>query len=185
MWLNDFNSYWHYLWNNVPSYIYEILVVVFCIGVVVIYMLKGFKDSLHYISGLLMTEYILLLYYSTVFFRHVTGKRDYDFTPFWSYISSMRGEVPNLILENIMNIVVFIPIGMLLGLTFFSMTWHRAMLIGASLSVGIEALQFLFMRGFAEFDDVMHNTLGCMIGYGLFRLLSRLPQVSHRGQAIL
>ena len=29
----------------------------------------------------------------------------------------------------------------------------------------IETLQFHFMIGFLELDDVKHNTLGCAIGY--------------------
>ena len=27
-------------------------------------------------------------------------------------------------------------------------------------------------KGFAEFDDVFHNTIGCMIGYGIYSLVS-------------
>ena len=28
-----------------------------------------------------------------------------------------------------------------------------------------ELYPFLFMKGFSEVDDVMHNTLGCILGY--------------------
>ena len=45
------------------------------------------------------------------------------------------------------------------------MTWWKALLVSCGISVTIEALQFLFMRGFSEVDDVMHNTLGCLIGW--------------------
>ena len=157
--------------------------MVFCIGAVVLLALKGFKGGWRYVPRLLLAEYVFLLYCSTVIFRHVSSVREYDFTPFWSYFAYFRGNDPQLLPENIMNVLVFIPLGLLLGLSFRSMTWLRALLIGACLSIGIEALQFIFMRGFAEFDDVMHNTLGCVIGYGLFRLLSRLPPISHWGQA--
>ena len=39
------------------------------------------------------------------------------------------------------------------------------------ISPTIEALQFFFMRGFSELDDVMHNTLGCLIGFGFMIIL--------------
>jgi len=39
------------------------------------------------------------------------------------------------------------------------------------LSIGIEILQFVMKRGLSEVDDVMHNTIGCMMGYGISRLL--------------
>jgi glycopeptide antibiotics resistance protein len=45
------------------------------------------------------------------------------------------------------------------------MTWWKALLIGCGISVTIEALQFFLMRGFSELDDVMHNTVGCLIGW--------------------
>ena len=70
-----------------------------------------------------------------------------------------------------MNVVVFIPVGLLLGIAFKQMTWWKALLIGCSISVTIEALQFFFMRGFSELDDVMHNTLGCLIGFGFMIIL--------------
>ena len=92
-----------------------------------------------------------------------------------------------------MNVIVFIPVGMILGSllrvkgswskygSWFkvngsstseatkSMTWLIVLLIGCSISVTIEALQFWFMKGFSEVDDVMHNTLGCVIGYMLVK----------------
>jgi len=46
-----------------------------------------------------------------------------------------------------------------------SMTWLFTLLIGCSISVTIELLQFFLMRGFSEVDDVMHNTVGCILGY--------------------
>lgn len=37
--------------------------------------------------------------------------------------------------------------------------------MGCGISVTIGALQFFFMRGFSEVDDVMHNTVGCLAGW--------------------
>ena len=75
-----------------------------------------------------------------------------------------------------MNVVVFIPVGVLLGSMFqgsrFKMTWWKALLIGCSISITIEALQFCCMKGFSELDDVMHNTVGCLIGVVMDRCLT-------------
>ena len=70
-----------------------------------------------------------------------------------------------------MNVVVFIPVGLLLSIAFKQVTWWKALLIGCCISVTIEALQFFLMRGFSELDDVMHNTLGCLIGFGFMIIL--------------
>jgi len=45
-----------------------------------------------------------------------------------------------------------------------------ALLIGCSISISIEVLQLCFMKGFSELDDVMHNTVGCFVGYMLVKI---------------
>lgn len=111
----------------------------------------------------------LLLFCSTVIFRTTGATRQYDFHPFWSYDRS------DLLIENIMNVIVFIPVGMILGsLLRVKGSWAIALLIGCSISVTIEALQFCFMKGFSEVDDVMHNTVGCLIGWCMVKGYLRL-----------
>lgn len=44
------------------------------------------------------------------------------------------------------------------------------MMVGMGISLSIEVMQYFFHRGFAETDDVMHNTTGCLIGYGIYWL---------------
>ena len=65
--------------------------------------------------------------------------------------------------------IAFIPIGLLLGISFPNIKWWIVLLIGGAFSLLIETLQFFLRRGFAEFDDVWHNVLGCMVGYAVCR----------------
>lgn len=160
----QFRQYIINLYQDIPQEVYEGLLSVFCLGVVVFIAWKGFKTGLRYSVALLLIEYIFLIFCSTVFFRTTSELRKYDIHPFWSY------DRPELLVENIMNVVVFVPVGLLLGIAFKQMTWWKAFLIGCSISVTIESLQFFFMRGFSELDDVMHNTLGCLIGYGIYAI---------------
>ncbi len=75
-----------------------------------------------------------------------------------------------LLPENVMNMMVFIPVGLLLGCVFRCMNWWKALLIGGGISVSVEVLQFVTSKGFTETDDVMHNTLGCLLGYGTYSI---------------
>ena len=161
----QFRTYIVSLYQNIPTEVYEGLLSVFCLGLVIFIAWKGFKTGLRYSAILLLVEYVFLLFCSTVIFRATGETRQYDFHPFWSYSR------PDLLVENIMNVVVFIPVGLFLGIAFKQMTWWKALLIGCSISVTIESLQFFFMRGFSELDDVMHNTLGCLIGFGFMIIL--------------
>jgi glycopeptide antibiotics resistance protein len=163
----EFKQYIISLYKDIPQEVYEGLLSIFCIGLVVFIAWKGFKTGLRYSATLLLIEYVFLIFCSTVIFRAVSATRQYDFHPFWSY------DRPELLVENIMNVFVFVPVGMILGsLLKVKGSWLVALLIGCSISITIEALQFWFMKGFSEVDDVMHNTLGCVIGYIAYKSMS-------------
>lgn len=100
---------------------------------------------------------------STVLYRESIKVSDYHFKPFWSY-HSKSSEVITILPEHIMNVVVFIPVGLLIGLLLKNGSLLKTTLFGFAFSCLIELLQFLFKRGTCEIDDVMNNTLGCYIG---------------------
>ena len=161
----ELEQYFILLYQCVPQEVYEGLLSVFCLGIVLFVAFKGLKVGFRWSSILLLIEYIFLLFCSTVIFRSTNEVRRYDFHLFWSY------NRPDLLVENIMNVIVFIPVGMILGsLLRVKGSWLVALLIGCSISITIEALQFWFMRGFSEVDDVMHNTVGCFVGYMLVKI---------------
>lgn len=165
----QFRQYIINLYQDIPQEVYEGLLSVFCLGLVVFIAWKGLKTGLRYSAVLLLVEYIFLLFCSTVIFRTSGDTRQYDFHPFWSYSR------PDLFVENIMNVIVFIPIGMILGsLLRVKGSWLIALLIGCSVSVTIEAMQYFLHRGFAETDDVMHNTVGCVIGFLLVVMIKQI-----------
>lgn len=166
----QFRTYIVRLYQNIPTEVYEGLLSVFCLGLVLLLVFCGIKKGLRYSSILLLIEYVFLLFCSTVIYRIVGEIRQYDFLPFWSYQALQDGR-EDLLAENIMNVVVFVPVGLLLGIAFKQMTWWKVLLVGCSISAVIELLQFFLMRGFSELDDVMHNTLGCLIGFGFMIIL--------------
>ena len=167
----ELKAYILLLIDDVPHYVYEGLLSVFCIGTVLLLTWKGKKASLG-ISKLLLVEYAFLIYSSTVIFRNEITERVLYLTPFWSYSRQ------DLIAENIMNVVVFIPVGILLFITRKKSesqikAWILAIVSGFLLSVGIEVLQLIFKKGYAEVDDLMHNTLGCFIGCSLCLIIAK------------
>ena len=165
----QFKKYVILLYQDIPHEVYEGLLSIFCIGIVLFVAWKGIKTGLRCSAGLLLTEYVFLLFCSTVFFRQSVESRGHNFTPFWSYTAIQEGRA-ELLPENVMNVVVFIPIGILLGsLLRVKGAWLITLIVGLGISVSIEALQYFFHRGFAETDDVMHNTLGCIVGYMLVK----------------
>lgn len=145
------------------------LLFLFCLGTVVLLAVLG-RRGLKWTAALLLVEYIILILVLAVFARPVQAERMHDFALFWSYRVIPKDEL--MLPQIIMNVAVFIPVGVLLGCAFEKMSWWKAVLAGGALSVLIEALQFVTRRGFAELDDVFHNTIGCLIGFGVFAVLA-------------
>ena len=194
--MRELNRYCHSIDGMIPDEWYVIVVAVFVAGSMLSFACFGIKKGLHYSLLLLLTAYAFLIYGIAVFCRRTMIIRKFDLTPFWSYRPIMDGNIW-LLVEDIMNVVMFIPIGVLIGTQIKATQkpqktqkdlssenhqtclsgcvarifaeskweWLFVTLVGAGLSIGIETLQFVFKKGFAEFDDVFHNTLGCLIGY--------------------
>ena len=115
-------------------------------------------------------EYVAFILCMTVFFREGVEERDFNLTPFWSYMAENTDLQHSLYIEALMNVLMFVPFGLLIGCAYRSIGWKRMLAFTVGLSLSIEFLQFIFKRGFAELDDVMHNTLGAVIGFGIIIL---------------
>ena len=124
----------------------------------IFFVILGWKRGWRKVAGLLLVEYVFLIYYSTVICRKVAeGIAGHNFIPLWSYEAIKNGR-EDLVGVNIMNVVVFVPIGLLLNCVSRRLKWWMVLLVGFGISVSIEVLQFFFHKGFSDVDDVKHKT---------------------------
>ena len=72
----------------------------------------------------------------------------------------------------LINILMFVPLGFWLpvGKERFRVFW-KTYLVGFLLTVGIESLQLILSLGLFEVADLFNNTMGTMIGYGLYKIV--------------
>mgnify|MGYP003365671090 CR=1 FL=1 len=80
--------------------------------------------------------------------------------------------------DALINVAVFVPLGMLVPLLTARPSWWKALMIVAGASLAIELAQMATSRlalggHLADINDWLTNILGGMIGYGLFILLTR------------
>lgn len=71
------------------------------------------------------------------------------------------------------NMAWFVPLGALLPALRPRINGRKALLAGAALAAGIEALQYLLGTGVSDVDDVLLNALGALAGYGLRQSVRR------------
>lgn len=165
-----------YLWtfanSKIPDYLWELSFFVLCFVMVLTCVFTRKEKLIKYvIFSTLLIEYVTLLLCTTVIMRTSSAGIHYKKELFWSYAAIAHGRT-ELIAENILNVIAFIPLGLLLSSFECFNKWWTVLIIGISLSVGIEFSQFVFNKGLCEFDDVFHNTLGTMIGYWVVILLN-------------
>lgn len=132
------------------------------------------------LKGVCLITLIGYIWYTldiTIFGRSEYSCYRYKTLPFWSYAAIMDGK-ESLIKENLLNVALFVPIGYLLCSLLPRRRWWMALIFGLGLSAGIELMQLLWKRGTCEFDDVFHNTIGCLIGYGLCKMAVSLTRLT-------
>lgn len=120
----------------------------------------------------LFIAYCLFIVYYTLITRFPKATHTVDFRLFWSYRDLLAGKPTGKtdVIQNINNILFFIPFGLL----FPAKKWWKTLLAAMCLSVAVEASQYFFGLGLCELDDVISNTIGAMIGYWLWNGLTRV-----------
>lgn len=130
------------------------------------------------VYGIVLVAYLLLVLWLTICSRKVFLQAVVEWMPFWTYSAILSEGKEYLVADIVNNVLLFLPIGVLMGLmvTQKSQKWWRGWLVvvttGIMLSVGIEGLQFVLKRGLCETDDVIHNTVGCLMGMAFIKLLT-------------
>ena len=121
---------------------------------VVLVVLTIWKLTKKWSLGLLI-GYILIILGETVVFRTASNGEHFRPQLFWSY------EVWEKTKEQVIaNVVGFVPLGLIAG----SIWKWKALVVGLGVSIVAEMLQLITHRGLFEFDDILHNSLGTLIG---------------------
>jgi VanZ family protein len=108
-------------------------------------------------------------------------------TAWWEvpYLTPVVGYEVRDLLE---NVAVFVPLGVLLPLVARATSLPRVVVLGFLISLTIELLQWVSAVTVAgghapDVNDLLSNTLGAPLGYGVFRLALLLPAVRRLARA--
>lgn len=123
--------------------------------------------------------YCIFILWMTVLKREQNAERKVVFDIFWSFRKWLSGSKSGRreTIQYLNNILFFVPFGVLFP-------WKEkglkvVLITSVVFSVMIEIVQYVFILGWCELDDVISNTLGAMSGFGLYLLLSRLFGEKH------
>ncbi len=120
----------------------------------------------------LMVFYLSFVLTITIIERTPTERAQYQLELFWTIRDVYRGEY-SLLREIFWNIVLFLPIGAAISLLLNKhdlIAWGLALALSAS----IELTQLITHRGLFEWDDMIYNGLGALLGIGILYIFRRI-----------
>jgi glycopeptide antibiotics resistance protein len=83
----------------------------------------------------------------------------------------------DLLINVLGNTLMFVPSGIVLPIVYKRLnTFHRVILAGLGISLCIEIIQLPFSVRATDIDDLILNTLGVVVGYGIFALIRRIKR---------
>ena len=111
-----------------------------------------------------LINYLLVLFFLTIFGRRSWDYYRYNFDIEYSYLYVLTTSDYNMAIQIIVNIGAFAPIGMMAYYLCNKCAFKKSVCFGMVVSLLIELLQLLLKRGFFEFDDLMSNIIGTIVG---------------------
>ena len=108
----------------------------------------------------------------TFFLRSPEPSARFRMAPFYSLLHLLdeNGLHLKILREMVLNVILFVPLGVLLG-EMFRKTEHPfgyVVLAGLGMTVLTEVFQYILRLGLAEMDDVIHNMAGLLIGWAAY-----------------
>lgn len=144
------------------------------------------KDRIHFsqcLAGIFLFIYLWTVLESTVFTRIPYAQPQYELHLFWSWKAVFLYHDREMLKENILNCLLLLPYGCLIPVALGrKIGWKEGLLIGFGTSSVIEILQLITCRGLFEFDDIVHNGLGCMLGVLLISWFCQKNINIHEGE---
>lgn len=123
------------------------------------------KKFISYAINVSIIVYIIIILLVTLLSRNIQMSREISIVPF-SYLDSQ-----DKIRGNLMNILLFYPLGILSGTKWRK---KRCILLGTLMSLVIEISQYFWNLGYAEVDDVINNTMGMALGVSVMLVFEKV-----------
>ena len=98
-----------------------------------------------------------------------------NFIPFVNLLQ--YDSTSDLLINIIGNFAMFIPTGIMVPLIYKRLDGLKnTVLTGAVISLAIELIQLPFAVRASDVDDLLLNTAGCLVGYGILALIRKLKR---------
>lgn len=146
------------------------ILLLYIIKIIIVKRCPARKGTIQICSCLAFGIYLFLVAHITLLGRQPNPEPIFHLQLFWSYMTGSR----ELFTENILNMIMFVPFGIFLyDLPSRPIPFRRVLMTALLSSFAIEITQLIGRLGEFEFDDILHNTAGALIGYAVAKWICR------------
>lgn len=143
--------------------------------------------SKNQITKILLGIYVIIISWIIVFkmqfsFEHLPYIRSINLIPFGESVI-INGKI--YLGEIVNNLIVFIPVGLYLGMIWKNQKFIKKVIPILSLTLIYETLQYIFHIGATDITDIIMNTLGGVIGILVINCLYKIFKNSEKVDKIL
>lgn len=141
------------------------------------------------ICAVMLNIWILFVFISTVLGRaQLYDTPQYNINPLWEYEGILFSESNYVKLVYARgvgyNILMLMPIGLLLPIVICRKNIWICITVAAIISLSIEVLQLITMRGLFEICDILNNIIGTVIGYWIYEMIGRIYRYNSRSKKV-
>ncbi len=142
--------------------ILSVIFAVYCLALIYILFLRSGHRHLSYINYL-KTSYNLIPFKSVAYYFSRFANHQMNFVTF---VANMLG-----------NLLLFFPMGVLLPNFTPKVRGGKFIVLGVGMIVAVELIQYFSTLGALDIDDVILNSVGLVLGYFAFVLLSKVVKL--------
>lgn len=139
------------------------------------------NNSINSVTIVLFSIYLIVLYWILLFKLGISSsymdKRSVNLIPF--------NDPSIFITENILNVVIFVPLGLYSGILFKRWSFSKKLFFFLLLSLIVEGLQYILRLGAFDVTDLITNTVGGLIGLMIFKAIEKGFNNSLRAQKFI
>lgn len=136
------------------------------------------KEIIIRISSKLFFMYLLIMIWEVFIgpYRSYSSVRRYNLYPFKTifdyFMNNIQYSLHVLFINLAANIITFIPLGFFLSLLFKRFNTIVEVSVASILIITVaESLQFVLNVGVFDVDDIILNTLGCIMGHAAYKFI--------------
>jgi len=139
------------------------------------------------LTNVLFIIYLIALFWIIVFkfnlpFSNIGNMRSLNLIPFSEPLILNNKVSYN---ELIMNVVIFVPLGIYVGILYKKWTSIKKIFLFFLISLICEVLQYILAIGASDITDIINNTLGGIIGLIIYKVIEKIFNNSAKAQKFI